>query len=142
MEKSFTLKIGGDRTMDEMVQAGAYDGVHSFINQQNLPLEQRAPIEVAVELVDLERIAFSADALEEFEKRGLRRPTYEEAVYFGVQHPDAQRHRPIVWPHEPFQHADGSPRVLVHFGGTGYRSLDLYIDNAWGAYCLFAAANQ
>ena len=142
MATHFTLNINGDRTMDQMVQAGAYDGAHSFINQQNFPLEQHAPFDVAVELVDLERIAFCEDAIEALAKRQLRRPTCEEAVYFGAQHPDAQRHRPIVWPHEPFQHKDGSRRLLVHFGGIGYRSLDLYLDSAWGAYCLFAGVHQ
>ncbi len=136
--RDFPLQVGGARTMDEMVRAGHYDGVHSFVNQEKFPLEPRAPVDVVIELIDLGRIAPSAEALEEFARRGLRRPTCEEAVYFGARYPDAQRHRPIVWPHEPYQHADGSRRVFVHFGGTGYRSLDLYIDSSWGAYCLFA----
>ena len=141
MEMVYGLTVGGSRDMDEMVRAGEYDGVHSFINQENFPLGPRAPEEVVVELVDLGRIAYSKEALEEFGERGLRRPTVEEAVHFGVRHPDAQRHRPIVWPHPPFQHpADNSERVLVMFGGTGYRSLDLYFDSAFGAYCLFAGA--
>jgi hypothetical protein len=134
----FALQVGGNQTMDELVQAGQYDGVHSFINQEKFPLEPRPPVEEVVQLVDLARIAPSAEAVEEFARLGLRRPTCEEAVYFGARYPDAQRHRPIVWPHKPYQHADGSPRVFVHFGGTGYRSLDLFIDSSWGAYCLFA----
>ena len=138
ISQKFPLRISGDRTMDEMVRAGSYDGVHSFINQEKFPVAMHDPVEVVVELVDLGRIAPSTEAVEEFSRRGLRRPTHEEAVYFGVQYPDVQRHRPIVWPHEPFQHADGSARVLVHFGGTGYRTLDLFWDSTWGAYCLFA----
>ena len=143
IERVYSLKVGGSRTMDELVRAGNYDGVHSFINQEHFPLEARDPVQVEVELVDMGRIAFSKEALEEFEKRGLRRPTCEEAIYFGEQHPDAQRHRPIVWPHQPFQHpADNSHRVFVMFGGTGYRSLDLYFDSAFGAYCLFAGVRE
>jgi len=138
----FTLQVGGSRAMDELVQAGYYDGVHSFINQEKFPLEPRAPVEVVIQLIDLGRIASSEEALEEFTRCGLRRPTCEEAVYFGARYPDAQRHRPIVWPHEPYQHADGTSRVFVHFGGTGYRSLDLYIDSSWGAYCLFAGVRD
>ena len=139
MEMAYGLTVGGARDMDEMVRAGEYDGVHSFISQEHFPLRPRDPEQVVVELVDLGRIAYSTEAAEEFGQRGLRRPTVEEAVYFGVQHPDAQRHRPIVWPHAPFHHpADNSERVLVMFGGTGYRSLDLYVDSAFGAYCLFA----
>ena len=140
--RRFPVKIGGSRTMDEIVRAGRYDGVHSFINQENFPLGPRPQAEVAVELVELGRIATSGEAAEEFVRRGLRRPMPEEAVCFGEQHPDAQRHRPIVWPHEPFAHADGSRRLLVHFGGTGYRSLDLYVDSAWGAYCVFAGVRE
>ncbi len=138
VSQEFPLQLNGDRTMDEMVQAGNYDGVHSYINQEKFPLEMHDPLEVVVELVDLARIAPSPEAVEEFARRGLRRPSHEEAVYFGAQYADIQRHRPIVWPHEPYQHADGSPRVLVHFGGTGYRTLDLFWDSSWGAYCLFA----
>lgn len=138
ISEDFPLQVGGNRTMGEMVQAGRYDGVHSFINQEKFPLEPRQPVEVVVQLVDLGRLATSEEAVEEFAKLGLRRPTCEEVVYFGAQYPDAQRHRPIVWPHPPYPHADGSPRVFVHFGGTGYRSLDLFIDSSWGAYCLFA----
>ena len=142
-ETVYSLTVGGSRTMDEMVRAGAYDGVHSFINQENFPLASRDPVEVMVELVDLGRIGYSKEALEVLEERGLRRPTCEEAVYFGAQHPDAQRHRPVVWPHVPFAHPpDGSQRVFVMFGGTGYRSLDLYFDSAFGAYCVFAGVRD
>ncbi len=140
--RRFPVRIGGGRTMDEIVSAGGYDGVHSFINQENFPLVPRPQAEVTVELVDLGRIATSAEAVAELHRRGLRRPTAEEAVCFGEQHPDAQRHRPIVWPHEPFVHADRSRRLLVHFGGTGYRSLDLFVDSAWGAYCVFAGVSE
>ncbi len=136
--QQFPLQLGGDRTIDDMVRAGNYDGVHSYINQEKFPLEMHDPAEVVVVLIALGRIAPSPEAVEEFARRGLRRPSHEEAVYFGVQYPDVQRHRPIVWPHEPFLHADGSSRVLVHFGGTGYRTLDLFWDSSWGAYCLFA----
>jgi len=139
-QMEYPLRVGGPETMDELVRAGAYDGVHSFVNQDNFPVEPGDPIEVEVDLVDLGRIAWSRDALEEFAGRGLRRPTAVEAVCFGRQHPDAQRHRPIVWPHQPLAHADG-PRVVVLFGGTGYRSLDLYPDSAWGSYCLFAGVS-
>ena len=138
---TYDLRVGGSHTMDEAMQAGAYDGVHSYVNSENFPIEARPETTVTVELVDLDRIAWSRDAVASFEGAGLRRPTPEEAVCFGQQHPDAQRHRPIVWPHEPFAHADG-PRVLVHFGGSGYRSLDLFPDSAWGAYCLFAGVRD
>jgi hypothetical protein len=137
----YRLRVGGQETMDDLVQAGAYDGVHSAIGQAHFPVAPRDPFEVVVRLVDLGRIAWSRDAVSAFGELGLRRPTPEEAVRFGCQHPNAQRHRPIVWPHEPFEHVDG-PRVLVHFGGTGYRSLDLYPDSAWGAYCLFAGVQS
>ena len=140
--QTLAVQVGGSRGMDEIVQAGHYDGVHSFINQENFPLEPGPQREVAVELIELGRIGTSAEAVEELGKRGLRRPRPEEAVCFGEQHPHAQRHRPIVWPHESFQHPDGSPRVLVHFGGTGYRSLDLFIDSAWGAYCVFGGVRD
>ncbi len=140
--RRFPVRVGGSRTMDEIVRAGGYDGVHSFIDQENFPLVPRPQAEVAVELVGLGRIATSAEGVAELHRRGLRRPTPEEAVCFGEQHPDAQRHRPIVWPHEPFAHPDGSRRLLVHFGGTGYRSLDLYVDSAWGAYCVFAGVSE
>ena len=141
--EGFPIQIGGSQTMDELVAAGNYDGVHSLINQENFPVKRQSPFEVWIELVGLDRIATSEDAVVEFKKRGLRRPNPEEAVRFGEQYPDAQRHRPIVWPHQPFNHPfDGSRRVFVHFGGTGYRSLDLYIDSAWGAYCVFAGVRE
>ena len=140
--RGFPVRTGGNRTMDEIVRAGRYDGVHSFINQENFPLAPRPQAEVVVELVALGRIATSDEAVAELGMHGLRRPTPEEAVCFGEQHPDAQRHRPVVWPHESFAHEDGSRRLLVHFGGTGYRSLDLYVDSAWGAYCVFAGVRE
>jgi hypothetical protein len=35
-------------------------------------------------------------------RRGLQAPTYEDALYFGIAHPDAQREAPIVFLHEPW----------------------------------------
>lgn len=34
-------------------------------------------------------------------RRGLSRPTYEDAFLFGEQHPDEQRKGPIVFLHDP-----------------------------------------
>ena len=72
--RGFPVRIGGSRTMDEIVRAGRYDGVHSFINQENFPLAPRPQGEVAVELVALGRIATSDEAVAELGLQGLRRP--------------------------------------------------------------------
>jgi hypothetical protein len=66
ISEDFPLQVGGNRTMDEMVQAGHYDGVHSFINQEKFPLEPRQPVEVVVQLIDLDRLTSSEEAVEEF----------------------------------------------------------------------------
>lgn len=45
---------------------------------------------------------------------GLLQPTYEEALYFGIQHPNAVGdHELVIFPHEPVLCPGGEKRVLV-----------------------------
>jgi len=47
-------------------------------------------------------------------KRGLRRPTYEEARHCGIIS-DAQKKSATAFPHEPIPGKDGRPSILVMY---------------------------
>ena len=70
---------------------------------------------------------------------GLERPTYEDALYFGIEHPDVQRERPVVFLHDPWFGYFGRRDVLCLWCNAGQRELGLEdFDGRWRVGCRFA----
>jgi hypothetical protein len=122
------------------VEAAGYGYAHSAVTSDNFPANRSGPVRVR-EMVLLE---FDHDVLvEEVTARavrlGLARPTYEDALYFGIAHPDAQRDRPIVFLHEPWLGYFGRRDVLCLWSNAGRRELGLEgFDEAWPPRYRFA----
>ncbi len=123
----FRISIGGNRTTEQVVAAGNYNYTNPWINSKNFPWLRRSG-KRTVELVDMAQHGFSstylfADSLAILEKLGLERPVYEDGLLFGEQHPEKQRERSIMFPHEPVLDADGYPDVVCLWGIAGGRLL-------------------
>lgn len=118
--------IGDGRTTEELVWAGNYNYANPNITSKNFPARAQKRGVVDVVLLEFDRDVTSEEAIAEATKQGLERPTHEDALYFGVEHPEVQRERPVVFLHEPWRAPHGDPYVLVLWSYAGYRLLFLY----------------
>ena len=106
------------------------------------PIAPHEPEEREIVLVKFQHDPTSEEVLAEFERRGLERPTTEDALVFGVTYPDEQRKRLVVFLHEPVR-AYGHRHVLVLHGLARERYLSLSWFVAWRARsCGFAAVRK
>lgn len=116
-------KIGDGRTTEELVRDGGYKLVHSNINSRNFPVRPRHGYRDIV-LLEFDRDDISLEeVISEAEKLGLKRPTYEDAFYLGVEHPDVPRNQSVVFLHESRLDMYGDSYVLCLWNDPGYRAL-------------------
>ena len=132
-------KIGDGRTTEELVRAGNYNHANQNINSRNFPVRSAKRGMREIVLLEFDHDSTSEEVLAEAAKQGLERPVYEDALYFGVEHPDVQRERLVVFLHEPWCDPDGLLDVLFLWSFAGYRRLSLYwFDDWWVRYYRFA----
>jgi len=118
-----------------LVQAGNYDYTHSCVTSDSFPARHAGgPRLREIVLVDFGREITSAEALAQATHLGLGKPEYEDALYFGIQHPEVQRERPIVFLHDPWVGFFGRRDVLCLWTNAGRRELGLEgFDDFWSA---------
>ena len=135
----FRIMIGGNRTTEEVVTAGKYGWANSNINSQNFPMRPQRSDGATIELLEFEFDPTTEQVFAEAKKRGLEDPVYEDGLFFGEQHPEEQRKRPIVFLHKPWQDPYGHRLVLVLSELAGERELYLYSCGfGWPRSCRFA----
>ena len=118
-----------------MVQAGNYAYAHSCVTSENFPARHSdGPRLREIVLVDFGREITSAEALTQAAELGLGKPDYEDALYFGIEYPEVQRERPIVFLHDPWVGFFGRRDVLCLWSNAGHRELGLEgFDDCWSA---------
>ena len=132
-------KIGDGRTTEELVRAGNYNHANQNINSRNFPVRSAKRGMREIVLLEFDHDSTSEEVLAEAAKQGLERPVYEDALYFGVEHPEVQRERPVVFFHEPWRDPDGYLLVLCLWSDAGFRGLSLsWFDDRWHRYYRFA----
>ncbi len=135
----FSLTVSSDDTFENLVTAGRYDWKNDFVTAKRFPVRSSPVGERKLVLLHFGRDISSEAAIAEAEKQGLERPTYEDCLRFGVQHPEVQRQFPIVFLHEPVRGGDGSPCVLCLGRGGSGRGLDyVWFGGGWSDGCRFA----
>lgn len=146
MANIFRINVGGNRTTEKVVLAGKYRWSNSHINSWLFPWRRRQG-KRTVELVDMNEHGFTSDyslddALAVLTKLGLERPVYEDGLLFGEQHPEKQRKRRIMFPHEPVV-VDSHLSVVFLSGGSGVRLLNLRrTDPRWNSSLLVAGVHK
>ena len=126
----------------ELVAAGRYDWTDGSITDKKFPIESHASQSRQIELVEFDHDMTSDEVLAEFARRGLERPTYEDALTFGVEHPEEQRKHPVVFLHEPVR-VGGDRRVVVLDGHDRKRDLILgWFDHRWYRDYFFAGVRK
>ena len=136
----YRITIGDGRSTEELVEAGGYGYAHSCVNSENFPSRHLGgPRPREVVLLEFDGHVTSTDAMTEAARRGLEPPTYEDALYFGIAHPDVQCQRPVVFLHDPWLGFFGRRDVLCLWGNAGRRELGLEgFDDAWSPKYRFA----
>ena len=135
---SFSVTCEGAKA-SELIRLGNYDWSDDWITDERFPIERHEPVERMVEVVQLNHDPTSEEVLEELKRRGLERPTYEDALYFGATYPEEQRKRPLVFFHEPVLDMNDFHDVLVLSAGVVKRSLGLgWFDGLWNRDNAFA----
>jgi len=93
----------------------------------------------AIVLLEFGRDITADDVLAEAARLHLARPTYEDALHFGIEHPAAQLDRPVVFLHEPWVGFFGRRDVLCLWTNAGRRELGLDgFDEEWRGGTRFA----
>ncbi len=122
--------------------AGDYGYAQAAVTSDNFPADRAAPARVrGLVLLEFDHAVTFEDVVAAARQRGLERPTYEDALYFGIAHPEVQRERPIIFLHEPWLGFFGRRDVLCLWSNAGRRELGLEgFDDAWSPDHRFAFA--
>jgi len=132
------IMTGGTRTTEEVVAAGNYGWMNAMVNGDNFPMRPMPEGPREIVFLEFDHNSGSEEVLAEAQRQGLERPVYEDALFFGEQHPEEQRKDPIVFLHEPWRDPLGNLRVLVLDCDGRFRSLNpLYFDVSWARRCRF-----
>lgn len=120
--------------------AGGYAYAHSCITSDNFPSGRFAGPQVReIVLLEFDHAISAADAMAAAQQRGLERPTYEDALHFGIEHPDIQTERPVIFLHDPWFGFFGRRDVVSLWTNAGRRELGLEgFDEPWRASWRFA----
>ena len=139
VKNAFRIMTGGTRTTEEVVAAGNYGWKNDLVNGKNFPMRPMPEGPREIVLLEFDHDPGSEEVFAEAQRQGLERPVYEDALFFGEQHPEEQRKDPIVFLHEPWQHQNGNLDVLVLDCVGRNRDLFLnYFGSRWLQRCRFA----
>jgi hypothetical protein len=90
-------------------------------------------------LLEFDRDVTSEEAIAEAARLSLERPRHEDALYFGIEHADVQRERPVVFLHDPWLGYFGRRDVVCLWSNAGRRELGLEgFDERWSTHHRFA----
>jgi len=136
----YRITTGDGRPTESLVAAGGYAYAHSCVTSENFPVGSLGvPRSREIVLLEFDRDVTSAEVLAEASRRVLERPTYEDALHFGVEHPDVQRERPVAFLHDPWVGIAGRRDVLCLWSNAGRRELGLEgFDDPWNRTYRFA----
>lgn len=141
MLESFVVVCNGLHTASELVTLGEYDQSHVDRADRLFRIKRHTPVSRMIELVKFDHGVSREEVFFEFERIGLERPTWEDALYFGIQHPEESSKHPIVFLHEPVLDSKNELKILVLRMLHGERRLDLlswYRHEEWGRTYVFA----
>lgn len=123
----------------KLVIRGKYDHVNNSITEKLIPIKKHAPLSRTIELVKFDRNLTSKEVLAKFAQCGLKQPTREDALVFGIAYPEKQRKHRIVFLHAPIRIINYYYVFVLHELDRE-RYLDLcWFDNKWHQSCVFAA---
>jgi hypothetical protein len=135
----FRITTGDGRSTEALVAAGDYGYAHSCVTSEHFPARHfggKGTREIV--LLEFDADVTADDVIGAAVALGLERPTYEDALYFGIEHPEVQRQRPVIFLHDPWLGLFGRWDVLCLWSNAGRRELGLEgYDASWSrSYCF------
>src|SRR5262245_63216547 len=136
----YRLTVGDGRDTEELVTAGAYGYAHSCLTSENFPVGRFGGKRTRyIVLLEIDRAATAAEVITLASERGLERPTYEDALHFGIEHSGVQLEWPVVFLHDPWFGFFVRRDVLGLWSNGGLRELGLEdFDGTWSPGYRFA----
>jgi hypothetical protein len=136
----YRIARGDARSTEQLVEAGGYGYAHSCVTSENFPVRGRAEAdERDIVLLGFDRDVTAAEALAAAAALGLGRPSYEDALHFGIAHPAVQQEHPVIFLHDPWVGYFGRRDVLCLWSNAGRRELGLEgFDDTWDPRHRFA----
>jgi hypothetical protein len=140
----FLITIGDGRSTEELVEAGDYAYAHSCVTSENFPARHFGGRRARrIVLLEFDHDVSSEEAIAEAARQGLERPMYEDALAFGIEYPDVQRERPVVFLHDPWFGFFGRRDVPCLWSNAGRRELGLEgFDDRWSRDYRFGFAGR
>jgi hypothetical protein len=136
----YRVTAGDGRSTEELVAAGDYGYAHSCITSENFPVGRFGGKRVReIVLLGFDQPTTAAEATSAAAQGGLERPTYEDALHFGIAYPDVQIEGPVLFLHDPWFGFFGRRDVICLWSNAGRRELGLEgFDEAWPTPYRFA----
>ncbi len=131
--KVYSIATGDGRTTEDLVAAANYGYCHSQVTSDNFPARpfQGETVREIV-LLRFNHPVSSEEATAEAAKQGLERPFYEDALYFGIEHPEVQSEGPVAFLHDPWLGNHGRRDAICLWNNAGRRELGLEgFDDLW-----------
>ena len=140
---TYPVTVNYDLSVEDAVKLGLYDWANSDIAGKNFPTKRTGKVEVVVELIHLNKVISTKDALREHDMMGYRPAELHELLVFGEKYPDVQRKFPIVALGSVWQSRSGDRSVPYLDGDGSERILLLYwFEIDWRGIYRFAAVRK
>jgi hypothetical protein len=129
----YVIHVGDGRSTEQLVAAAHYGYAHSCVTSEIFPVRALGPKRSReIVLLEYDRDLGSDEVIAEAARRGLERPVYEDALYFGAEYPSVPDAAPVVFLHEPWLGFFGRLDVLCLWTNAGRRELGLEgFDTRW-----------
>ena len=120
--------------------AAGYGYAHSCLTSENFPVGRfGGKRERSIVLVAPDHAVTAGEATAIAAQRGFERPTYEDALHFGIEYPAVQIESPVVFLHDPWIGFFGRRDVICLWSSAGRRELGLEgFDSSWSPAYRFA----
>jgi len=140
---TFPVAVNYDLSVEEAIQAGDYQAVHSEITSKNFPSTRKGQAELEIMLVRFDNRMTSEGVVRELDEEGLRAAALPEFLAFGAKYPDVQRKFSVVGLGSVWQDRKGYRNVPCLYTASEGRYLDLHWwDDGWYSYSRFAAIRK
>lgn len=140
---SFPVSVNYELSVEDAIEAGKYQAVHSDITGKNFPSTRSGHADLEIVLVRFDHRMKSEDVLQELGKEGLRAAELPELLAFGAEHPEEQRKFSVVGLGSVWKDRKGYRNVPCLYTASEGRYLDLHWwDDGWYSYSRFAAIKK
>jgi hypothetical protein len=133
-----TIKVGDDRSTEELLKAGGYDYLKPRIMELCPKRSLRKPGTIVLEEIEFDDDWSHEEGIAELKRRGLQRMEWDDLLLLLEQYPDCQRKLWMVSSMEPIE-----GYVLCAPGASQDRNLVLdNVQLGWPRYCRLLGVRE